>query len=407
VNRFAALVACAGVLGLAAGCSASKSSTNDCSDVSIERFKELLVVDESVTDDARAKNATAGTWSFRHAVENMAPSGTDPGEFVRQWLLGWVNTKDVNGYELDRPNEGRAEGMQQRVICPWLKRTPANACNDDCSTCAATTTLDLAQAPFRLIGIANRIDLRETDLTEPSGEGRLLFSLTDGAADDPAAPPMPMTVIFEYVFPESRTVKQWAEAWHALGSIPGYDEPFKSALEQITNGFTKRGARPSGPNGGSSLGQIRTNESTLNWIWQLREFVIRPEDGMLTLRPLHNTPAAAINGTPALADWVSANADAILQNRYEVPLSMRAASADQLLYTWNIPGVDPKVRKAFAANTCNGCHSAENPSVDTAFHVSPFRRGVARVSPFLNDPNGKFDELAKRTVSMQKAYCGL
>jgi hypothetical protein len=397
-----------GLIGLACvvGCSAGSGSgpSQPCGDIGVQRFKELILVDAGVVGDARALNAGDGPWSFRHAVEAMAPPGVDPADFVRDWLTGWVAVHEVNGFPLDRPNEGRDAAMTTRVLCPWQRRSPQNGCNDDCSKCS-TTKLDLATAPFRLVAIVNRLDLRENDLTEPSGEGRLVFGLTDGAADDPGSPPMPMTINFEYVLPETRSVTDWARAWHALGQMPAYDESFKAALQQITDGFTARGARPGGPNGGSSIGQIRTNESVLDWIWQLREFAI-DETGALRLRPLHNTPAQALNGSGTLSDWVKANADAIFQNRYELPVAMRSASADQLQYAWTVPGVDEKLRRAFAANTCNGCHSGENPSVDTAFHVSPLRNGLARVSPFLNAPDGSYDELSRRTESVQRALCG-
>jgi hypothetical protein len=375
-----------------------------CGGQPIEHLKELLVVEEDVLVDGRSKNATAGPWSFRHVMENLAPEAADPAKFTRAWLDEWVGVKELNGLRLDRPSEERDGEMRRRVVCPWLRRTPANACNDDCSTCAGET-LDLGSAPFRLIGIANRIDLREEVAEEPNGEGRFIFALTEGPADDPTSRPLPMTVVVEYLLPETRTTKQWAEVWHDLGTFPDFGEPYRAALEAVTRSFSLRGVRPSGINR-SALGQIRTNESALNWIWQLREFALAI-DGYLRLRPTRNTPIETLNNTPALRDHVLANRDAILSKKYEMPLFMRDGAADQLLYVWNVPGADEPLRKAFASGTCNGCHSTERPNIDTAFHVSPFRSGAGRLSPFLYDPRGGPDELTVRAESARRALCGL
>jgi hypothetical protein len=395
---------CCGVAALAlsnGGCS-TKAESSSCSQERVDAFKELLVVDEGVLGDARSNNGMAGPWSFRHAVENIAPSGAPPGEFVRNWLLTWTSFKDINGFPVDQPNEGRAGGLNVRILCPWLKRTATNACDEQCKACAAQD-LDLAQAPFRLIAITNRVDLREQVASEPNGEGRLVFALTDGAADNAASPPLAMTVAFEYALPASRSPKQWAELWHALGAFSSYDEPYRAALEGVTNAFTKRGSNPSGI-GGSALGQVRTNESALDWIWQQREFSLTP-DGALTNRPVRNTPAQALNGSTALSEYVLANADAIRSEKYELPVALRAGSSDSLLYSWQIPGIDEATRSAFAAGTCNGCHGFERANRDTAFHVSPFHKGTGKLSPFLYDPAGGPDELKTRAESTNRALC--
>lgn len=388
---------------LACSASTPEPARSTCEDEPIERLKELIVVDDAVIEDARAHNGTAGPWSFRHVVENLTPEGRDPGELVRRWLDQWVTVKELNGSPVDRPSEQRDGEMKRLILCPWLRRTPANTCNEDCSICTGYG-LDLAHAPFRLAAIVNRIDLRDEVAEAPSGEGRFVFGLTDGPADDPASRPLPMTVVVEYTLPSSRTPQAWAEAWHELGKLGAFDETYRAALEQVTRSFTTRGSNPDGING-SALGQIRTNESALNWIWQLREFGLS-SDGNLRLRPIRNTPVEALNNTPALREHVLSNREAILAKKYEMPLLMRAGAADQLLYTWNVPGVDEPLRRAFASGTCNGCHSTENPNVDTAFHVSPYRRGVAKLSPFLYSTNGRPDELSARAKIVQRTLCG-
>lgn len=385
--------------------SCSGPPSNPCDAIVIDDFKELVIVDEAVLRDARTLNATGGTWSFRHAVEAMVPMGVDAGEFVRSWLVEWVTLKTFNSYTLDRPNEARAGDMTQRVLCPWQKELPANGCNDDCSMCTANPPkLDLAKAPFRLIAIVNRLDLREKPDLSPTGESRLVFGLTSGPGDNPASVHMPGAVIFEYALPTSQNAKQWAELWHSLGKHKAFDDAYKAELEAHTNKWVSRGAQPSAQNG-SAISQIRSNESALNWIWQLREFKLG-SDGGLHLTGTRNTPAGELNSQPQLVQWVNANAAAIKAETHVVPASLLGGSADALIYRWDLPGVDEQVRKKFSQNTCNGCHTQENPSVDTAFHVSPFRTGPDRLSKFLYDPNNRAaDDLTAREKSMRTALC--
>lgn len=406
--RISCAVAAATALGVVLsglGCTSEATDpVTQCEAETVESLKEMVVVEEGVLSSPRALNANDGVWSFRHAIENMAPAHLAPGDFVHQWLVNWVTTKEVNGFRTDRPTEERDATMRHLVVCPWLKRSPANACNDDCSKCASES-LDLAQAPFRLIAIVNRLDQSEEVANEPNGEGRLAFALTQGAADDPASKPLPMSVIFEYQLRASRTRQEWAQAWHSLGGFPSFDERYMAALESVTNAFTKRGSSPGSLNGGSAIGQVRTNESALNWIWQQREFGLDPA-GALTLRPVRNTPGEPLNGTPSLRQFIVTNQEAILANRYELPEQLRAGSADQLMGVWNVPDIDPKLRKAFAAGTCNGCHAFENPNVDTAFHISPFRKGTDKLSPFVYSRTGGDDELSRRARLNSRVRCG-
>ncbi|MGK3963804.1 hypothetical protein WMF38_06455 [Sorangium sp. So ce118] len=65
----------------------------------------------------------------------------------------------------------------------------------------------------------------------------------------------------------------WANAWHALGSLPFPSEDYNAALQAITTRFAGRNAAPGRPNG-SSLGQLRTNDIALASPWELREFTL-------------------------------------------------------------------------------------------------------------------------------------
>ncbi|MFO0640030.1 MAG: hypothetical protein U0183_12510 [Polyangiaceae bacterium] len=386
-----------------AACGSDPAAEPDvCASEPVDRFKELMVIDEAVTSDVRAKNGAAGSWSFRFLVENMAPPGMDTSTFVLEWLTEWDAVKQINGFPADRPNELRGSTLVDRIICPWLKQTQSNGCDAKCGVCAERK-LDMARAPFRLIAISNRLDERETNPGAPQGEGRLLFGLTDGPADDPASPPLPMTLIFEYLLHEGKSLQEWASMWHALGRNANFDEAFRAQLQQVTDSFTKRGARPGGVNG-SALNQLRSNESALNWIWQLREFAIMP-DGRLKQRSVRNTPGEALNGSPQLATWVRENAELVRTGKYQIPVGFQAPTADALLFRWRLPGVDEPTRVAFSTATCSGCHTIDKPRIDTAFHISPFRTGTDKLSRFVYDPAGGPDELSRRADGLRKIVC--
>jgi len=402
VSRASLRLALSGALlapGALAGCSStSDNNTSTASDCPIEVVanKELVIVEPSVIDDVRAKNATNGPWSFRHAIEAMAPAGREPGEMVEAWLSEWVTKRTFNGYTLDAEADLRANEMRIRVVCPWLQRSPENGCDATCGQCKERK-LDVAKAPFRLLAISNRMDLRTAaGAVGPSGEGRLVFGLARGNGDD--APVMgAMTVILEYRLPDSLNVREWAERWHALGAHSQFDDAYRMDLETLTEKFVARNASPDRPNG-SAISQLRSNEVELNWIWQMREFRLG-NDGAIHIASTKNTPSDSLNASPGLAAWMNANAKAIVANKYEVPEGMLSASIPATTFSWQVPGVAETTRKAFAQNTCNGCHTSEQVSVDTAFHVSPFRSGMDKLS------NHVLSDLPKRAEFAKQALC--
>lgn len=402
-------------------CMSSCSSTpppDPCTTTTIDDFKELMVVNPSVVDDPRAKNATDGPWSFRHVVESVAPQGVKPEEFVRKWLTEWVTTTTFNGYSLftsDETPTSRLTTMNQLVLCPWMQRTAGNNCNSDCTKCDQDPpALDLALAPFRTMGIVNRMDLRNQPDLGASGESRIMFALSSAAGDDDpsTSTPMPMTVIFEFGLPTSKTAQQWAQEWHALGAYPAFDETYKTALASFTEEWIGRGAAPSKQNG-SALSQVRTNESALFWIWQERQFELG-SDGYLHVAGLRDTPPDALNGSQVISDYITSNATAVLAQAYAMPKGLLGGAASAAFFRWDFPGVTETQRHAFSGNTCSGCHTQEQANLDTAFHVSPFRTDTDRLSPYVynpsnrltGEPNGGPDQLIIREQNLRDALCG-
>lgn len=401
----ALLGACASSSEDGSGSSGPGSASTDC-DVAVDRFKELMIVEDAVVASPRASNAANGAWSFRHVIEELTPPGQSTTAFLTRWLDNWVHTTDINGYPTDRVMESRVSTMNETVLCPWLHRRPENACDAACVSCTARE-LDLASAPFRLVSIVNRMDLREKpDAVTPAGEVRLAFVLTNGRADDPASNPLQLSAIFEYGLPVTAAFgpKEWAARFHQLSSHAAYDEPYLADLADLTEKVVRRGSAPGNP-GGSAIAQVRTNDAQLNWIWQLREFRV-DATGELRGTTTANTPAATLNGSPALRDFIAANADAVRKGTHLVPPSMLSGVAEVETSKWSVPEVDEPLRRAFGAETCNGCHGGEHPTADGFYHVSPFKSGKARLSPFLYDPaNPASDELGRRERVALQLLC--
>lgn len=361
-------------LGLAAACSPSDDTPTGCDGVRIERFRELVIVDEAVVSGARASNAARGPFGFAHAMVELGGGEREARELARGWLAAW-----------DAAEQGR---VRARVTCPWLRRTAGNGCDTSCARCEREE-LDLDVAPFRLAAIANRLDLGEhPDALSDAGEGRLVFALVDGAGDDPRAPAMEATVIFEYAQPAGRLER--AAAWHALSRHVDVDDAYQDALARVTEAFVaRRGGAP------PALAQIRVDDAAIAPSPVLRELALDPTGRALVFRGLRNTPRPDLDADDALARWVRANEDDILHDRHVVPEAMRAASIGRG-GRWALPSAKEDTRKAFSLGTCNGCHGDEAATLG-GFHVSPSERGPARLSRFLHDPgHGRSDDLARR-----------
>ncbi|MDQ3030915.1 MAG: hypothetical protein M3Y87_00725 [Myxococcota bacterium] len=377
---------------------------------SVDPARELLVTDLRVVEDPVRTTWAApegtpgrGAWTFGHLMSEMAGDGS-AGELVMSWLREWES--DQRFGDSVAPARPLVRSM---IIDPWLERS-------GCAAGAITCELDMTQAPFRLLAIVNRIDLRDApdEVTGPghsedahtrhAGEGRFVFG-----ALGPAGERLRFTVIFEYtqVAETAADVRTWAARWHALGALP-FGADYNAALEEITRAFAGRGAAPGRPRG-SAIAQVRTNELAISPVWELREF--RLSTTGLEQAPVMQTPDFSENGTRTLTNRIRSHAGAILDGTYRVPPGQLGASAPTPTSGthWDAPGItDQAARHQFSLTTCSGCHAGES---GTRFlHVGTRELGVESVlsgflagreitDPVTGDPR-TFADLDRRAADL-------
>lgn len=323
----------------------------------VDPFRELEIVDDDVVSDERAKNASGGAWSFRHLAVETAGGSED------------VAARVVERAFADSP-------AFADVLAGWPRD--------------GAGYLDLSRAPMRLIAISNRIDLGTApDAVSEAGEGRFVFAVTRGPADDDANESTAATVILEYALGPARSPAEWADAWHALGRIDDRDA-YRRALEAITRSFADHP--------GALLAQVRASRRDDDGHVALYELAF-DGSGDLSRRGLRNTPRASVANEALFQEWARAHEVEIRDGRHVLPASFRAEVADTGSPTVAIAGASDDIQRAFDTATCNGCHRETNGGIDGGFHVSPLgrRRGRERISRFLHDPDNRaHDDLWRR-----------
>ena len=359
----------------------------------IDKPSELMVTALSVVEDP-VRTAPGGAWHFGTLMRELA-GGQDPSPMVRNWLKTWLTKQIVNGTPL-LPREE----MQAQVLGPWEQRSGG-----------ASKPLDFSKAPFRLLAIVNRIDLRQPGAH--AGEGRFVFGVlgANGA-------PLEFTIILEYALPGGSTaeIQKWANDWHELGKLKVGHRDYNAKLQALTDRFAKAGVM-TGRQAGSALNQIRTNEIALEEPWEMREFVLTAQG----LKPdtVKLTPAMHFMNTESLGNFIKENQADILAERHVVPASrggipfLGPSAFVPLDLFWRAPGVSNEARHKFSMNTCNGCHAGET---QTEFvHVAPREAGrVAALSPYLKgttvtDPVTKstrvLNDLGRRAEDLKALVC--
>jgi hypothetical protein len=360
---------------------------------------ELMITNVSVVDDpcrtswtgSCAGGGTQGIWTFGELMTRMAGTGS-PQVLAAEWLHQWEIPIVVNGFPVPkRPM------IRPLVIDPWLI---ASGCPSGSPIVGpGACPLNLKRAPFRLLAISNRVDLECANYTGPGdGEARFVFGVLGASGN-----PLRAAVIFEYKLPPQRasvpyTAVNWENDWHPLSSLPIGSPTYMKILEGILSDITAVGALPGGPNLGTSIGQVRTNEIDFGGApWKLRETHLQNTGGGTTAELLlasttAETPDDSVNLTPPLDSYLATNAAALAAFlQPPLPTSMFGGESSAPLGPPSPPFWDhsapsplaPIERHHFGFNTCNGCHSVE---VNTPFlHVGNRVAGFPSVlSPFLS-----------------------
>ena len=376
--------------------------------------RELMITDLSVVDDpvrtagdfdpsypeTDPGGSAPGVWSFGHLMREMAPNPADAPAMTLDLLRRWISDQIVNGFTV-RPRPA----MQRQVIDVWPRTSDGE--------------LDLDRSPLTLQAIVNRIDLR--NLAEGSaGEGRLIF----GVNGPRNSRQFTVSLGYNLVAHGQADVNDWANRWHALGSLPFPSEEYNAALEAITRRFTDRGASPGSPNG-SALVELRTNEGAFSLQWELRAFALSPTAGFLGEIPVKDTPELGFNSTAVFTDFVNQNAAAIIA---EVPDSrshvvpalfqdkpfLAGSALNNSIIVWNGPGLtNSEARFHASTNTCNGCHGRET---STSFMMvrprepgqeaplSPFLTGTTAIDNFTCESRA-FNDLGRRKADLAALVC--
>lgn len=346
----------------------------------VDPNRELLVTSTSVVEDpsrtldpCTGAGTAGGAWTFAKLMSDMAnpgATGVAPAEFVESWLQTWAtNASTATFPAAARPN------IEPVVLANWPR--------------TADGKLDLDKAPFRLLAIVNRLDLRTGSAyaSGDAGEGRFVFGLVNRTASGSCASPstLPFTVILEYKVPISgcTNVHDFAAQWRALGDIALGDSAFNPALQAITDQFTAAGAAPAAFNG-SAIGQIRTNENALNPLWELREFKLAADHQLHTVSPAQ-AAQTSLNNMAVIDQYISANLALLATGKHTVPAQFPAgtnfqagASANPFPFiAWRgpaAPATQIEERHQFSLATCNACHGSEVldttvPIADRFLHV--------------------------------------
>lgn len=368
-----------------------------------EAFKHtaLTVTDPSVVNDSSRtfnpcinKGTAGGAWTFGKLITDMAAtSGITPENFMLNWLNTWNSDQTVNS----------------DVI---TKRTNINTIINNWHTLCGgpAAPLNVNKAPFKLLAIVNRFDLRSGGAYGGgnAGEGRFVFCATDANCN-----PQSFFVIFEYGVNKTTcaSIHAYAQEWINLASLPFPSPAYNIALQHITDQFAKAGTNPSKPNG-SSLDQLRTNEFALGILpWELREFHINPTTHSLFNVTVKREPQIPFNGrggvntaaVDSFGEFVNANMRDVINDKMELPdnlsvsgtptpfIAGKAHTLDPSSFHWDALEtsgtghiINDTARFHISLNTCSGCHGGEaNTGTFTQVGLPVSPGGPAHLSSFL------------------------
>jgi hypothetical protein len=385
----------------------------------VSKRHSLLINDIGVVEDASRTRgscgqASMGVWSFGYLMEQMANTpftGVTGPQFARHWLDTWMTAQSVNGWTVQSRTM-----VQTKIIDPWVAASGG-----------PSMPLDLSKAPFKLLAIVNRFDLRGQTAygSAKGGELRFVFSHTPTDCSVPFADVF--EVILEFGVPTTGclNLKALANQWKALDTLTLGSPQYNAALQAITQQVVVANAG-GGKANGSALNQIRTNENRLDDTgdgidWEAREFRIDPLTHHLALGTVAQTPDRMVEFGPHLVNYVNQHQTAIQADDYVVPLRYPSPRVPfrggSIIYgavsAWDGPVSNPipnrQARHQFSLNTCNGCHTGETSTgfmhvIPTTFGtqapLSFFMTGTWADDPVDFAPSRFFNELERRAVDL-------
>ena len=363
------------------------------SDIDVERV--LLITDLSVVEHPLYTDPKSPVpyWTFKHLITQISGK-VPPAIFVEDWLNQWLEDQSVgHGVSAARP------AMEELIITPWREASGGGK-------------LDLNKAPFRLLAIVNRMDLRsiDEDNVSSAGEGRLVF----GALDETGKPlGGGFYIIFEYNLAASNfhELNKWAQRWYRLQNHSIESRRYSDELAKLTRLFTDRRITQDSDNL-SHLNQVRTNEVVLGLPWELREFKITQGTPNLLQVPVAATPDFEFfNNTKQGRETLGA----IIQFMEGIPNSILGSAAPTPFgVAWDPANVTSEQRHQFALFTCSGCHHTETGAFFThiAFPeennlpeslvneaaLSGFLTGIEAEDPIDDSISRKFNDLERRQI---------
>jgi hypothetical protein len=273
---------------------------------SVDPARSLVVTDPLVIDDpartyqpCSGRGAVMGAWTFGKLMADIAntpATGIDPAFFVDHWLGPWKTRGD------GVPAASRPAGLQE-ILDDWPRGVDGR--------------LDIERAPFRLLAIVNRVDLRGSTLygSFDAGEVQLVFGAVRCARDRSVVrQPTPLTVSFDYAVTarSCADLRAWAAQWQALGSRVLGSVAYNMALQGITDQVTSRDADPARTPNRSALHRIRTIELAAgdrgDTVRQWRESRLRDAGRAAGLLEHHTSPDAEQEGAswtaPSIAEMI-------------------------------------------------------------------------------------------------------
>ncbi|MFH0351692.1 MAG: hypothetical protein ACHBMF_07175 [Chromatiales bacterium] len=391
--------------------------------------KTLFIRDASVVNDpsrtsdpcmSRSSADAKKKWTFGYLmtqIANQRKTGRTPSDLAMSLLKQWETQRIIN----DDVVPARAL-IRDLVINPWLKAS------------GNTGKLTMHKAPFRLLGIVNRVDLRQNLFFGEglAGELRFVWGVLDlnpknKAADGSCNEFGSFTLIMEYAVDKKTpaAVKAYGKKWTDLNPMTLDSAAYRDSLQVITESVVRAGAGAAKRRAnGSALIRIRTNEITLGLPlglpWELREFNLRrnptrTDVGLFFETDVKQTPANEHNGLDLFAKFVNDKEAEILAGKHNVPhlfdgVRFRGGASENNIDSWNAPGiVNNEARHLVSVNTCNGCHGAETQTF--FLHVVPrprsqpaglsgFLTGIDVPDPVNSAPVRHMHDLDRRAVDL-------